>query len=182
MAKTKRSSSDIPAARKSSFAAIVDGRTRLLVLGSLPGEISLRAAQYYAHPQNQFWRLMGAVIGADLAGASYEARLAGLLSHGVGLWDVVRSASRKGSLDTAIRDHQPNALAELAATLPALVAIAFNGGAASKIGRQTLGPDPLWTLVSLPSSSPAHTLRFEAKLAHWLALRRYLGPDAPPSR
>jgi len=173
---------DSPADRKSSFAAVVDGRTRLLVLGSLPGEVSLRAAQYYAHPQNQFWRLMGAVIGADLAAASYQARLAMLRSRGVGLWDVVRSARRTGSLDTAIRAHQPNALAELAATLPGLVAIAFNGGAASKIGRETLGPAPRWTLVNLPSSSPAHTLRFEAKLAQWLTLKRYLEPDAAPSR
>lgn len=169
------------AARKSSFAPVVDGGTRLLILGSLPGEASLRAAQYYAHPQNQFWRLMGAVTGADLAASSYDARLALLRAHCVGLWDVVRSASRKGSLDTAIRDHEPNALAALAATLPDLVAIAFNGGAAAKIGRETLGPDLRWALVSLPSSSPANTLRFEAKLAQWLTLQRYLGSHASPS-
>jgi double-stranded uracil-DNA glycosylase len=171
-----------PAARKSSFAAVVDAGTRLLVLGSLPGEISLRAAQYYAHPQNQFWRLMGAVIGADLAHAPYEARLQLLRSHGVGLWDVVRSATRAGSLDTAIRDHQPNALIELAATLPALVAIAFNGGTAWKIGHRALGPDPRWALVSLPSSSPAHTMRFEAKLAQWMTLQRFLAPGSSPIR
>jgi double-stranded uracil-DNA glycosylase len=160
----------------------VDDRTTLLVLGSLPGEISLRAAQYYAHPQNQFWRLMGAVIGADLAAASYEARLAMLRSRGVGLWDVVRSARRAGSLDTAIRDHQPNALAELAAALPQLVAIAFNGATASNIGRAALGPDPRWALASLPSSSPAHTIGFEAKLAQWMTLQRYLAPAVSPTR
>jgi len=173
---------DDPATRKSSFAAVVDSGTRLLILGSLPGEMSLRAAQYYAHPQNQFWRLIGAVIGADLAAGAYEDRLAMLRAHGVGLWDVVRSASRSGSLDTAIRDHEPNALAELAATLPALVAIGFNGGAASKIGRRALGPDPRWTLVSLPSSSPAHTLRFEAKLARWMTLQPFLAPGFSPIR
>jgi hypoxanthine-DNA glycosylase len=172
---------DDPTARKSSFAPVVNGKTRLLVLGSLPGEVSLRAAQYYGHPQNQFWRLMGAVIGADLAAAAYEARLAMLRAHGVGLWDVVRSARRAGSLDTAIRDHQPNALADLAATLPDLVAIAFNGGAASKLGRAALGPEPRWPLVSLPSSSPAHTIGFEAKRTEWMTLQRYLGPDASPS-
>jgi TDG/mug DNA glycosylase family protein len=173
---------DEPAARKSSFAAVVDSATRLLVLGSLPGEVSLRAAQYYAHPQNQFWRLMGAVIGVDLAAAPYDTRLALLRSRGVGLWDVVRSASRKGSLDTAIRDHQPNALAELAATLPALRGIAFNGATASKIGREALGPDPGWALVSLPSSSAAHTLRFEAKLAQWMTLKPFLAPGSSPIR
>jgi len=168
--------------RKASFAPVTDRATRLLVLGSLPGEASLRAARYYAHPQNQFWRLMGAVIGADLAAAGYEARLDLLRSRGVGLWDVVRSARRAGSLDAAIRDHQPNALAELAATLPALAAIAFNGATAAALGRKALGAGAAWTLVPLPSSSPAHTLRFEAKLERWLTLQRYLAPGASPIR
>jgi hypoxanthine-DNA glycosylase len=170
------------AARKASFAAVVDDQTRLLVLGSLPGEISLRAAQYYAHPQNQFWRLIGAVIGADLAAAPYEARLAMLRSRGVGLWDVVRSARRVGSLDAAIRDHQPNALAELAGALPDLAAIAFNGATASTIGRKALGPNPRWALASLPSSSPAHTIGFEPKLAQWMTLQGYLSPGPSPIR
>jgi hypoxanthine-DNA glycosylase len=169
-------------ARKASFGPVIDAETRLLVLGSLPGEVSLQRAQYYAHPQNQFWRLMGAVTGADLAAAPYEARLALLRSHGVGLWDVVQSARRAGSLDGAIRDHQPNALVKLAGSLPQLRAIAFNGATAARIGRQTIGLALHWDLVSLPSSSAAHTLRFEAKLAQWLTLQRYLTPEASPTR
>ena len=150
------------------------------MLGSLPGDASLRRAQYYAHPQNQFWRLMGEVVGADLAGAAYDDRLATLRAAGVGLWDVVRTARRAGSLDTAIRDHEPNALAGLAATLPALRAIAFNGGKASAIGRAALiradlGADARWTLVDLPSSSPAHTIGFERKRTEWLKLTPFLG-------
>jgi TDG/mug DNA glycosylase family protein len=171
-----------PTARKASFAPVVDAETRLVVLGSLPGEISLRRAQYYAHPQNQFWRLMGAVTGQDLAAAPYDARLALLRSHGVGLWDVVQSARRAGSLDGAIRDHQPNPLVELAGSLPQLRAIAFNGATAAKIGRRTLGAPIACDLVSLPSSSAAHTLRIEAKLARWLTLQRYLAPEASPMR
>ena len=171
-----------PNARKASFAPVADAGTRLLVLGSLPGEISLQRAQYYAHPQNQFWRLMGAAVGADLAAAPYESRLALLRSHGVGLWDVVQSARRAGSLDGAIREHRPNALVELAGSLPELRAIAFNGATAARIGRQTFGPAPHWDLVALPSSSAAHTLRFEAKVAQWLTLQRYLAPDASPIR
>jgi hypoxanthine-DNA glycosylase len=171
-----------PARLKASFAPVVDAGARLLVLGSLPGEVSLRQARYYAHPQNQFWRLMGAVIGVDLPALGYEARLAALGAAGVGLWDVVRAARRTGSLDGAIRDHQPNALAELAASLPALQAIGFNGGRASAIGRKTLGPAPRWALITLPSSSPAHTMRFEAKEARWLALQAYLGTSASPIR
>jgi double-stranded uracil-DNA glycosylase len=159
---------------KSSFAPVADAGTRLLVLGSLPGEVSLRRSQYYAHPQNQFWRLMGAVIAADLAGAGYPERLATLLGAGVGLWDVVRSARRAGSLDAAIRDHQPNALAALAATLPALRAIAFNGAKASSIGRRELADSSRWTLVDLPSTSPAHTMAFERKRAEWLKLTPFL--------
>ncbi len=95
-------------------------------------------AQYYAHPANQFWRLMEAVIDIPLVGTPYPARLDALRSAGVGLWDVVRSAERIGSLDAAIRDHQPNALAEFAATLPHLRAVAFNGAKASQIGRRQL--------------------------------------------
>lgn len=159
---------------KSSFAAIADENARLLILGSLPGERSLALAQYYAHPANQFWRLMEAVIDTPLVGTSYPARLDALRSAGVGLWDVVRSAERIGSLDAAIRDHQPNALAEFAATLPALRAVAFNGAKASQIGRGRLADEFAPTLVTLPSSSPAHAVPFERKLAAWLALKRFL--------
>lgn len=173
---------DDPTARKASFNPVIDCRTQLLVLGSLPGEVSLQRAQYYAHPQNQFWRLMGAIVGQDLAAASYDARLGQLRSHGIGLWDVVQSARRAGSLDGAIREHRPNALVELAASLPKLRAIAFNGATAAKLGRAALGGGVGCDLVNLPSSSAAHTLRFEAKLAQWLTLQRYLGPGASPIR
>jgi len=167
---------------KSSFAPVADAAVRVLILGSLPGELSLRRRQYYGNPRNQFWRLLGAVLGDDLESLAYEDRLAALLSGGVGLWDVVRSARRDGSLDGAIRDHQPNALAQLAATLPALRAIAFNGGKAAAIGRRQLGADPSWALLDLPSSSPAHTAPFETKLAQWLTLKPYLAPTALPTR
>src|SRR3954447_19874076 len=88
---------------KRSFAPVADSNTRVLVLGSLPGEESLARRQYYAHPRNHFWRLVGAVIGADLVPLPYEARLEALLAAGIGLWDTVGSATRRGSLDGAIR-------------------------------------------------------------------------------
>jgi double-stranded uracil-DNA glycosylase len=171
-----------PTRLKFSFAPVADAGTRVLILGSLPGEASLARSQYYAHPQNQFWRLVGAVIGADLQALDYERRLAALRAAGVGLWDVVRSATRAGSLDTAIRDHEPNALAEFAASLPALRAIAFNGGKASAIGRRQLGHAPPWALLSLPSSSPAHTMVFGRKEAEWLTLKRYVASTPSPIR
>jgi hypoxanthine-DNA glycosylase len=161
---------------KSSFPAVADARTRVLVLGSLPGEASLRAAQYYAHPQNQFWRLMEGVVGRPLGGETYERRLETLADAGVGLWDVIRQARRTGSLDTAIRDHMPNRLAAFVAGLPELRAIGFNGGKASQIGRKALaavvgGP----ALITLPSSSPAHaSVPFAGKQTAWMALKAFL--------
>lgn len=160
---------------KRSFPAIVDARTRILVLGSLPGEASLARGQYYANPQNQFWLLLGAVIGADLRALDYADRLDALLSHRIGLWDVVAEARREGSLDGNIRDHAPNDLAALTKTLPDLRAIGFNGGTAARIGgRQLAGIGRPMALLPLPSSSPAHTRPFAEKLEDWLALRAYL--------
>lgn len=161
--------------RKASFAPVVAPNTRVLILGSLPGEASLAARRYYAHPQNQLWRLIGGVIGRDIASLDYDARLAALLSAKIGLWDTVASARREGSLDGALREVERAALPELVATLPALRAIGFNGATAAKIGRRTLGPTHL-TLIDLPSSSPAHaSMTFAQKTDLWKSLRDYLG-------
>lgn len=157
--------------RKASFAPVVDADTRILILGSLPGDASLAAAQYYAHPRNQFWRLLGAVLAVPLADLPYLQRLAAMQQHGVGLWDVVAEASRRGSLDSAIRDARANPLAELVASLPALRVVAFNGQTAGKAAPQ-LAASGVPVLV-LPSSSPAHTLAFDKKLQEWQALGRY---------
>ncbi len=157
--------------RKASFAPVVDADTRILILGSLPGDASLAAAQYYAHPRNQFWRLLGAVLAVPLADLPYPHRLAAMQQRGVGLWDVVAEASRRGSLDSAIRDARANPLAALVASLPALRVVAFNGQTAGKAAPQ-LAASGVPVLV-LPSSSPAHTLAFDKKLQEWQALGRY---------
>lgn len=158
-------------ARHASFAPIVDERTETLILGSLPGAASLAAGRYYAHPRNQFWRLLGATIGVDLAALPYEDRLAALLRHRIGLWDVIADAERTGSLDAAIRDPATNDLAELADSLPALKAIGFNGGTAARLGIALLGVrSHMIRFVRLPSSSPAFTAAFEAKLLVWRTL------------
>jgi TDG/mug DNA glycosylase family protein len=157
------------------FPPVIRPDTRLLVLGSLPGAVSLARQRYYAHPQNQFWRLIGATIGEDLAPLPYEARLAALLDAGIGLWDTVAAATREGSLDADIRLHEASDLAALVATLPALGAIAFNGGTSARIGRKQLAEVTGIALIDLPSSSPAYaSLPFEKKRAAWLALRSYL--------
>ncbi len=159
---------------KRSFPPVADERTRVLVLGSLPGEESLARQRYYANPRNHFWRLMSAVTGAELVPLDYGARLQALLDARVGLWDSVGTASRDGSLDAAIRDHIPNALADLARSLPELKAVGFNGGTSARIGMKALAGATEAALIVLPSSSPAYTLAFEKKLEAWLQLRDYL--------
>lgn len=163
------------AIRRVGFAPVVDEGARLLILGSLPGDASLDAGQYYAHPRNAFWRLMEAVLGAPLAALPYEARLAALLARRVGLWDVIASAERKGSLDAAIRTPEAADLIALTHRLPDLRAIAFNGGTAARHGRRILEGATTVALIDLPSSSPAHARAFEEKLAHWRMLEPYLG-------
>ncbi len=160
--------------RKSSFPPVVAPDTRVLVLGSLPGERSLLAQRYYAHPQNRFWSLIGTVIGRELEPLDYEARLAALLAAGVGLWDTVASARRAGSLDAAIREAEPNPLAELAASLPALRAVGFNGATSARIGMRQLAGSGL-ALIPLPSSSPAHAaMPLDEKQKLWSRLGDFL--------
>ena len=156
------------------FPPVTRADTRLLVLGSLPGRVSLKRQQYYAHPQNQFWRLISRVVDRDLVPLPYADRLQALLDAHVGLWDTVAAATREGNLDSSIRLHAASELAELADALPELRAVAFNGATSSRIGRrQLVGADGI-DRVDLPSSSPAYTLAFDDKLKSWLRLRAYL--------
>ena len=158
---------------KRSFPPVVNTGTRILILGSLPGEESLSRGRYYANPRNQFWLLIGDVIGIDLKPLDYQERLATLLAARVGLWDSIGSATRQGSLDGAIRDVTANPLRALVAELPALRAIGFNGGRSAAVGMKQLaqaGPE----LVPLPSSSPAYTLPLCDKQARWRSLRNFL--------
>ena len=143
--------------------------TRLLVLGSFPGAVSLARQQYYAHPQNQFWRILQAIWPsspyADCAG-SYENKSKWLLTRGLGVWDVYASCERQGSLDTAIRHAEVNDFAGLARQCPQLRAIAHNGGESYKHAQH--GAALGLPVYKLPSTSPANaSWRFERKLAAW---------------
>jgi len=168
--------------QKRSFDPVVDSRTVVLLLGSLPGERSLASSRYYAHPRNQFWRLTGFAIGKDLVSFDYSSKLEALLDAGIGLWDVVASADRSGSLDAAIRNHRANGLRELVGQLPQLKAIAFNGSTAARIGRRELGFIPRLTLIDLPSSSPAYTAPIHEKQLKWIALRQWVWPQGPDEK
>ena len=161
------------AERKQSFAPVIDQNTRVLILGSLPGEASLAATQYYAHPRNAFWRLLETVLDAPLVTLPYPDRLATLLRRGVGLWDVVARAERRGSLDAAILNPETNDLLALIQALPVLRAVAFNGATSARLGTGLLAPvaDRI-ELITLPSSSPAHAaLSFAQKAELWRLLR-----------
>lgn len=160
--------------RKSSFPPQITPHTRLLILGSLPGEASLAARQYYAHPRNRFWHLMGHMLGEDLVTLPYDQRLTVLEIRHIGLWDAVASALRPGSLDTAIRDHVANPLADLAASLPHLQAVACNGQKAAQIAAPELAGSGV-PVIALPSSSPAHAaMPLAEKQRRWDELRRFL--------
>lgn len=150
--------------------ALVSPATRLLILGSFPGQRSLQLQQYYAHPYNQFWRILQAIWPPDpheICLDSYENRSKWLLDRGLGLWDVYARCRRAGSLDSAIRDAEPNDIAALA--LPALRAIAHNGGESFRHARHTrsLGVP----VYRLPSTSPANaSWSFARKLQAWRAV------------
>jgi hypoxanthine-DNA glycosylase len=159
---------------KTGLPPIARPDARLFVLGSLPGDASLAAQRYYAHPTNQFWKLLGVAVGVDLHALEYEARLACLADHRIGLWDVIASAQRPGSLDLAIRDARHNAIARLKDDYPQLRAIAFNGGTAATIGRRLVEAADTVALIDLPSSSAANTRPFQAKAAVWSALATYI--------
>ena len=150
---------------------------RLFILGSLPGDASLAAKRYYAHPTNQFWRLLGAAIGEQLQPMSYERRLERLAVRRIALWDVIASATRRGSLDQAIRLAEHNQVEHLLRDYPELRAIAFNGSAAAAAGRRLVGePPPGLSLLDLPSSSAANTRAFDDKARSWAQLARFCGP------
>lgn len=151
------------------LAPVAGPGTRLLVLGSFPGAASLAAQQYYGHPRNQFWPILAALWSVDLLALPYADRLLAMQAHGLGLWDVHAACRRKGSLDSAIEQAEPNDLAGLAARLPALAAIAHNGGESARAMKitGTLG----LPVHRLPSTSPANaSWSFARKLAAWRAV------------
>lgn len=148
---------------------VVGPGARVLVLGSFPGGMSLARARYYAHPRNQFWPILGALLGEPLPALPYEARLGRLRARRIALWDALGACRRRGSLDAAIRDPRGNDFDALLAALPELGAVAFNGATAAK-------SEPVFAARGLatyrmPSTSPAYAgLSLDAKLASWRAL------------
>jgi TDG/mug DNA glycosylase family protein len=154
-----------------SFPPIAAPDARILILGSMPGEASLKAGQYYAHPHNAFWRIMGTLVGAE-PDLPYDERVGILISHGIAVWDVLASCVRPGSLDSNITNEVPNDFAAFFASHPRLTHIGLNGGkAAASFKRHAARHCPAHVIATvLPSTSPAHAARtFDQKCALWRA-------------
>ncbi len=144
----------------------MSGDTRLLILGSFPGVASLKAQQYYGHPQNHFWKILKTLWPMDVMGVSYVERSQWLLSKQLGVWDVYASCERQGSLDTSIRNAVLNDFSQLDTLCPKLEAIAHNGGESFKHARHTMLTG--LPVYRLPSTSPANaSWSFDKKLAAW---------------
>lgn len=169
-----------PSARLQGFPPVAARTARVLVLGSMPGAASLRAGQYYAHPQNRFWPIMGELVGA-LPGLPYPQRLRRLTAAGIALWDVLAACEREGSLDSAIRDDTAvaNDFGTFFSTHRGVRAVLFNGSKAEAAFRRFVQPSlpPLdLDCRRLPSTSPANASQPAAsKLAAWRDALRAAG-------
>ena len=141
---------------------------RVLVLGSFPSAASLAAKQYYAHPQNRFWRLAGDCLGIDLRTLAYRERIKRVNAAGIGIWDIYASCERTGSLDAAIRNAEFNDFKRVRRRAPRIARVLLNGGTAAKAVQHLAGLG--FETIALPSSSPANASQsYEFKLGHWRA-------------
>ncbi|MBS0321028.1 MAG: DNA-deoxyinosine glycosylase [Proteobacteria bacterium] len=161
--------SDAPLA---GLAPVVGRDARILILGSFPGVASLAAAQYYAHPRNHFWTILGTVLDEPLPALPYPARLARLKARRVGLWDTIVACQRSGSLDASIRNPVRGEIERIARVARNLEAVAFNGNTAARA--EPAWRDAGYATLRLPSTSPAYTRPLAEKTAAWRALARWL--------
>ena len=153
--------------KKQGFPAVADENTEILILGSLPGDVSIRKHQYYGHPGNDFWRLLGNIIGEDLQGIGYQKRLDTLKCNKIGLWDVFKAGKREGSEDSKIKNQEINQFSILKEIAPNLKLILFNG---KKSGEY----EPILRAMGyetkvLPSSSGANRRFLKNRKSEWEA-------------
>jgi hypoxanthine-DNA glycosylase len=159
---------------KRSFPPIVAAEARALVLGTLPGEESLRRGEYYAHPRNLFWPIIFALFG-EAPASSYAERLAFVTARRIALWDVCELGEREASADATIRRERPNAIHRLLDEHSLIRAVAFNGTGARRLYERHFARRPDLVYLALPSTSPAHArIDFAEKLARWAPLRQIL--------
>lgn len=173
-----RSRRDSEAPRLRGLPPVLAADTRVLILGSFPGVASLAAREYYAHPRNHFWPLLGAILDEPLPALPYAERLARLRAHRVGVWDTIVACAREGSLDTAIREAVRGETARVRRAAPRVELVCFNGKTAARAL-------PAWRAAGydtcvLPSSSPAYTRPLAEKLEAWREVGRVLAGAAGP--
>ena len=177
----------LPSDQAQGFPPIFNASAHLLILGSMPGIASLRAGQYYAHPRNQFWPIMAAILGVDLVAQDYPCRRQALQDAGIALWDVLQTCHRPGSLDADIAPDSVvvNNFRDLFSSCPQISRVFFNGAAAELHFKRHVLPDrmlPPLQLIRLPSTSPAHAaMNFNRKLAAWRAICDIPGNTGKPS-
>ncbi|GAB0157672.1 DNA-deoxyinosine glycosylase [Chryseobacterium sp. Alg-005] len=159
--------------RISSFPPIIDEASKILILGSIPGVKSLEKQQYYAHPQNAFWKIIFTLFREEFT-RDYDEKIRILKKHHIALWDVIDSCERKGSLDSEIRNEEANQIAELLEQHPHIQAIFCNGGKSYKNLQKILGKNFRIPIVLLPSTSPLHTVSLEKKLESWSSILNFL--------
>lgn len=159
--------------RISSFPPLIDGQSEILILGSIPGVKSLQMQQYYAHPQNKFWKVIFELLNEEFT-EDYSQRIETLKKHHIALWDVIDSCERKGSLDSEIRNEEANQIAELLEEHPNVKAIFCNGGKSYKNLQKLLGKNYKLPIFQLPSTSPLHTVSFEKKMEEWKRILEFV--------
>ncbi|MFD2614525.1 DNA-deoxyinosine glycosylase [Paenibacillus gansuensis] len=163
-----------------AFPPVWDSRSKVLILGTMPGVQSLENQQYYANPRNQFWQILYALFGRT-PDAGYEERLRFALDHGIALWDVLHGCEREGSLDADIREPEANDLpAFLQQPDHGIRHVFFNGSKADQLFRKLVflparpvSEEP-YRMYCLPSTSPAHTVPFDAKMEKWQLIKEVL--------
>ncbi len=159
--------------RISSFAPIVAEDSKILILGSVPGAKSLEMKEYYAHPQNQFWKIIFHLFNENLS-SDYVEKLELLKRKNIALWDVIDTCERKGSLDSEIRNEEANDIQQLLQNYPSIKAIFCNGQKSFKNLLKITGKESEIPVFVLPSTSPLHTISFEKKLREWEILKSFL--------
>ncbi|AKB17186.1 MULTISPECIES: DNA-deoxyinosine glycosylase [unclassified Methanosarcina] len=156
---------------KRGFTPFLDENTRILILGSLPSDESIRKQQYYGNPGNDFWRLVGRAIGENLQNMAYEKKLEVLKSNGIGLWDVFHAGSREGSQDSRIRDEEINDFSSLKEIVPELKLVCFNGKKAGEYEPLLRGMG--YQTKVLPSSSGANRRFSKNRELEWEVVFKY---------
>lgn len=159
--------------RISSFPPIISEGSKILILGSVPGVKSLEMQQYYAHPQNQFWKIIFKLFEEDFT-ADYQKRTEIIRKNNIALWDVIDSCEREGSLDTKIRNEEHNDILKILRHHPNIKAVFCNGQKSFKNLKKILGKESEIPIFVLPSTSPLHTISFDKKLAEWEILKTFL--------